>query len=107
VSSEQARLAALERMLAANPQDTRFRFALAVEYLKAERLEDGVRELRAYLADADDEGNAWGRLAGALAGLGRHGEARDALREGIAAANRHGHPTMAEEFAEELSRLDG
>lgn len=100
-----ARVGALERMLEKRPDDARVRFALAVEYLNAARVEDGVRELRAYLAASDDEGNAWGRLASALVELGRPEEARDAYLEGIAAANRHGHPTMAEEFEAELDGL--
>ena len=92
-------------MLEAKPDDSRLRFAVAVEYLKSDRIEDGVEALRSYLAGTDDEGNAWGRLATALEGLGRHEEAEDAYRRGIEAAQRHGHPTMVEEFEEELRRL--
>lgn len=85
-------------MLARRPDDSRLRFGLALEYLRAERLEDGIRELRAYLTASDDEGNAWGRLGAALLEAGRPDEARDAYRRGVEAARRHGHPTMAEEF---------
>lgn len=101
-----SRAEALERMLAGRPDDARLRFGLALEYLGAGRLEDGVRELRAYLDASEDEGNAWGRLALALSDLGRLDEAKDAFRKGIEAAERHGHPTMAEEFAAELEGLD-
>lgn len=93
-------------MLEKRPDDTRIRFALAVEYLNSDRLEDGARELEAYLACSDDEGNAWGRLASALSRLGRTDEARNAYRAGIAAAQRHGHPTMVEEFEAELDGMD-
>lgn len=85
-------------MLERHPQDPRLRFGLALEYLNAGRLVDAVRELRAYLAASDDEGNGWGRLGAALRDLGRDQEARDAYRRGIESAHRHGHPTMAEEF---------
>lgn len=85
-------------MLAGRPDDPRLRFGLALEYLRARRLEDGIRELRAYLAASDDEGNAWGRLGAALLEAGHPEEARDAYRRGVAVARRHGHPTMAEEF---------
>ena len=61
-----------------------------------------MEHLHAYLALAEDEGNAYGRLGQALRRLGREEEARDAYRRGIEAATRHGHPTMAEEFEEEL-----
>lgn len=89
-------------MLARRPEDFRLRFGLALEYLNAGRLEDAVRELQAYLAASEDEGNAWGRLGAALRELGRDEEARDAYRRGIDSAYRHGHPTMAEEFEEIL-----
>jgi hypothetical protein len=48
-------------MLGNRPHDSRLRFGLALEYLKAGRTEEGVRE---------------------------------------DAADRHGHPTMADEFRE-------
>jgi len=93
---------ALERMLATRPDDPRLLFGLALEYLKEERLDDGVSTLRRYLALADDEGNAWGRLGTALRTLGREDEAREAFLRGIEAAERHGHPSMAEELRETL-----
>ncbi len=86
-------------MLGNRPHDSRLRFGLALEYFSAGRAEDGVRELRVYLDEADDEGNGWGRLGAALSDLGRAEEALEAYRTGIEAAMRHGHPTMAEEFS--------
>ena len=96
--SSEGRLAALERMLGNRPDDPRLRFGLALEYLNAGRIQDGVRELRIYLDQTDDEGNGWGRLGAALLDLGREVEAREAYETGIGAALRHGHPTMADEF---------
>ena len=92
-------------MLERRPDDARLRFGLAVEHLNSGELEAGVEELRRYLASTDDEGNAWGRLAAALDELGRTDDAREAYRRGIEAAHRFGHPTMAEEFEEELQGL--
>jgi E3 SUMO-protein ligase RanBP2 len=100
------RVAALERMLEKRPDDARLRFGLALEYLNANRTEEGVRELRAYLDATDDEGNAWGRLGAELRRAGQEEEARDAYRRGIEAAYRHGHPTMAAEFEEILAGWD-
>lgn len=96
------RVAALERMLQARPDDPRLRFGLALEYVKAGRDQDGVRELRAYLAASEDEGNAWGRLGALLRKMGNDEEARDAYKRGIEAAHRHGHPTMVGEFEDIL-----
>lgn len=97
------RIQALERMLERRPDDPRLRFGLALEYLNGGRTEDGVRLLRDYLEETDDEGNAWGRLGAALQDLGREDEAREAYGRGIEAAERHGHPTMADEFRETLA----
>jgi len=103
--SDSSRLAALERMLGNRPDDSRLRFGVALEYLKAGRTEDGIRELRRYLDDAEDEGNGWGRLGAALMELGREPEAVEAYGRGIEAADRHGHPTMADEFREILEDM--
>ena len=89
-------------MLASRPDDPRLLFGLALEYLKAGELDPGVETLRRYLARTDDEVNAWGRLGGALRELGREQEAREAFERGIEAAERHGHPSMAEELRERL-----
>lgn len=99
------RLASLERMVGNRPDDTRLRFGLALEYLNAGRIEDGVRELRLYLDQADDEGNGWGRLGSALVLQGQVEEARKTYQKGIEAADRHGHPTMADEFRETLEGI--
>lgn len=99
------RVAALKRLLETNPGDTRARFGLAAEFEREQRWEDVVRELRAYLDAATDEGNAYGRLGHALRELGREDEARKAYQAGIEAAYRHAHPTMALEFEETLEEM--
>lgn len=92
------RLEALEHMLGNRPDDSRLRFGLALEYLSADRIEDGVQELITYLEAGTDEGNGWGRLGSALGELGQRDRALEAYRTGIEVATRHGHPTMVEEF---------
>jgi Flp pilus assembly protein TadD len=96
------RIDALRKMAAACPDDPRPRLGLAMEYEKAGRWEVVAETLRDYLARVDDEGNAWGRLGNALRELGREEEAREAYTRGIEAAERHRHPTMADEFREVL-----
>lgn len=103
---EDPRIEALVKMAAAHPKDSRPRFGLAMEYEKAERWDDAVGALREYLALADDEGNAYGRLGKALRALGREEEAKAAYRSGIEAATRHAHPTMVAEFEEVLEEWD-
>lgn len=102
---ENPRIESLRKMAEAHPDDPRPRFGLALEHEKAGRWEEAVSELRAYLARTDDEGNAYGRLGHALRELGREEEAREAYRQGIAAAGRHNHPTMVMEFEEVLDEM--
>jgi tetratricopeptide (TPR) repeat protein len=100
-----SRLESFRAMVAKNPANTLARFGLATEAQKAGLHEEAVEQFRAYLAAYDDEGNAFLRLAESLAELGRVEEARDALRRGIDAATRFGHPGMAGEMEERLEEL--
>ncbi|HEU4642115.1 MAG TPA: tetratricopeptide repeat protein [Gemmatimonadaceae bacterium] len=96
------RLDAFRAMLAKNPRNALAHFGLANEAAKAGLHEEAVEHLQTYLGMHEDEGNAYGRLAESLRALGRDEEAREALRRGIDAANRFGHPSMAAEFDELL-----
>ena len=101
-----SRIDAFRRMVEKNPGNALARFGLANEALKEGLHEEARQNLEAYLSSHDDEGNAYGRLAEALEKLGRRAEARDALRRGIAASNRFGHPGMASEFEARLEELN-
>jgi Flp pilus assembly protein TadD len=94
------------RLAAERPAAPRARFGYAHELLRAERWEDAVVELRAYLALAEDEGNAWGRLGEALARLGRVDEAADAYLAGIDQAAKFGHHGMADDFRDAVEDLE-
>lgn len=100
-----ARLDAFRQLVAKNPGNALARFGLANEALKAQLYDEAREQLEAYLANYDDEGNGYGRLAESLAGLGRTGEAREALRKGIAASLRFDHPGMASEFEARLDEM--
>jgi len=99
------RLEYFARLVAAEPTVARARFAYANELIRAERWDDAVVELRAYLDLAEDEGNAWGRLAEALTALGRVDEAADAYLTGIDQSLKHGHTGMASDFEAALEAL--
>jgi predicted Zn-dependent protease len=101
-----SKLDVFREMVAKNPENPLARFGLANEALKAGLHEEGVEHLRAYLARHDDEGNAWGRLGEALVALGQVDEAKIAIHRGIAAAQRFGHPGMANELTARLEELD-
>lgn len=100
------RLDTFRQMVARDPANPLARFGLANEAMKAGLHEEAREQLAAYLAAHDDEGNGWGRLAETLVALDRPDEARDALRRGIAAAHRFGHPSMAAEFEARLEEFD-
>lgn len=91
--------------MAEDPTVARARFAYANELIRAERWADAVEQLRAYLALAEDEGNAWGRLAEALTKLGRIDEAADAYLAGIEQSLKHGHTGMADDFQAAIEAL--
>ncbi len=101
----QDRLDYFARMVDEDPAVARARFAYANELLRAERWEEAVEQLRAYLALAEDEGNAWGRLAEALTALGRVDEAADAYLTGIDQSLKHGHTGMAADFEAAIEEL--
>ena len=93
-----SRIDIFKQMLATDPGNTMVMFGLAKEYEKAGRDEELIETLNRYLAAADDEGNAFGMLAGAYERTGQRDKARDAYQRGIDTAQRHGHPGMAEEY---------
>ncbi len=101
-----SRLDTMRAMVARAPDNALARFGLANELLKAREWAEAAEQLELYLARHDDEGNAWGRLAEAYLALGRAGEARDALRKGVEASNRHGHAGMAAELEGRLDEID-
>ena len=92
------RIELFEQMLATDPGNTSVLFGLAKEYEKAGRDEELIETLNRYLEKVDDEGNAFGMLAGAFERLGKRDQARAAYERGIETAQRHGHPGMAEEY---------
>lgn len=92
------RIELFEQMLTSDPGNTSVLFGLAKEYEKAGRDQDLVDTLKRYLENVDDEGNAFGMLAGAYERLGDRDKAREAYERGIETAQRHGHPGMAEEY---------
>lgn len=85
-------------MLAADPENTMVMFGLAKEYEKLGRHDDIIRVLEQYLANADDEGNAYGTLAQAYLAAGQREKAIDAYKKGIDVSMAHGHPSMANEY---------
>ncbi|MGQ0712795.1 MAG: tetratricopeptide repeat protein [Gemmatimonadaceae bacterium] len=100
-----SRLEAFRGMVAKNPTNALAHFGLANEAMKEGQWEEARQHYETYLGMHDDEGNAYGRLAEAYERVGRNDDARAALERGIAAANRFGHPGMAQELELRLDEL--
>ena len=100
-----SRIEILEQMLAQDPEDATLHYMLGNEYFKAQMHDQAAGSLRRYLALADDEGAAYRTLAQALIRLGKMEAARQAYQDGLAAATRHGHQPMIEEYTRALQDL--
>lgn len=92
------RIEVFEQMLADDPSNTMVMFGLAKEYEKTGEHQKVIALLENYLATADDEGNAYGVLAGAYMQSGDREKAIETFRKGIDVSMAHGHPSMANEY---------
>lgn len=85
-------------MLEEDPENTIVMFGLAKEYEKLGQYSEVIEVLEAYMAKADDEGNAYGVLAKAYDQIGDREKAIATLIRGIDVSLAHGHPSMANEY---------
>jgi uncharacterized protein HemY len=100
-----SRIAALKAILSQDPKDGTAHYMLGLEYFKAQMYDQAAATLRQYLVLADDEGAVYRMLAQSLERMGKPEEARQAYREGLAAATRHGHQPLIEEYTQALQDL--
>jgi predicted Zn-dependent protease len=100
-----SRLESLRSLVARHPSNPLARFGLAIEEEKEGQLAEARANFEAYLAVYDDEGNGWQRLADVRRRLGDVDGAKEALRRGMEAAHRFGHPGMVDEMQELLDEL--
>lgn len=101
-----ARIAQLRALIEKDPNNPLGRYGLANEYFKSEMYEDAIEEIEEYLQLKDDEGAVYRMLAECYMRTGNIENAKESYAKGIEAANRHGHPSMAEEFEESIEFLD-
>jgi predicted Zn-dependent protease len=93
-------------MLPDEPNDPMLRYMLANEFFKAGRYSDAIEHISTYLTLKEDEGAVFRLLAQSYQKLGKSSDAKQAYERGIEAANKHGHPGMAEEFQMAIDDLD-
>lgn len=101
-----SRIAILQEILSREPNDATTHYMLGNEYFKAQMYDQAVASFRRYLALAEDEGAVYRMLAQSLERWGKVEEARQAYRDGLAAATRHNHQPMIEEYTQALKNLD-
>lgn len=89
-----------------NPHSPLARYALANEYFKLKMFTETIEELKKYLDIHDDEGAAYRMLAYSYEELGQREMTIQSLNDGIKAAVKNGHDSMAQEFREEIERLE-
>lgn len=94
----QDRIEVFRQMLEADPENTMVMFGLAKEYEKLGQHAEVIELLEKYLANTEDEGNAYGVLANAYALAGNREKAIEIYRRGIDVSLAHGHPSMANEY---------
>ena len=101
-----SRIETLKKLLAKDPDSLLGRYGLAHEYYKLEMYDEAITAINEYLDVADDEGAVYRMLAECYVNTGEPQKARLAYVRGIEAANRHGHPGMAEEYEEAIEFLN-
>lgn len=103
--TQEEKLITLKKNVGKNPENPLARFSLANEFYKKKMYVDAIDEIKRYLEINDDEGSAYRMLAYSYEEIGKTEDAIKAFKNGISAAERHGHESMAEEFRQELERL--
>ena len=101
-----SRIEALLQLLAQDPSDGTSHYMLGNEYFKAQKYAEAVQALRRYLQLSEDEGAAYRLLAQSFERLDDPNGARQAYQEGLAAATRHGHQPLIDEYTQALRDLE-
>ena len=101
-----SRIETFKALVKKDPGNPLGRYSLANEYYKLEMYQEAITEIKEYLKIADDQGAVYRMLADCYIQMGDSEMAREAYYEGIEAANRHGHPGMAEEYEEAIDLMN-
>jgi tetratricopeptide (TPR) repeat protein len=104
---DEARLAALNEILKANPTDAFARYALGLEYSGAGDTDAALSEFQQLLAAHPDYTNGYFMAAQTLARADRNDEARALLQKGIDSARRTGNQHAESEMEAMLDELAG
>ncbi len=101
----QSRIEQLKAILAQDPSNQLTRYALGMEYSGQGEVDAALAEFQQLLVANPDYANAYFMAAQALAGAERKEEARQMLKDGIAAAQRSGNQHAQSEMQQMLDEL--
>jgi len=101
-----SRIEQLKILIDKDPNNPLGRYGLANELFKSELYENAIIQINEYLKLKNDEGAVYRMMAECYVRTGDIESAKESYQKGIEAANRHGHPSMVEEFEEALEFLD-
>ena len=104
--NDESRIKTLKAALEKSPDNPLARYGLANEYYKLGLYKEAIAQINEYLKITDDQGAVYRMLAECYLNIGDSEMAREAYFRGIEAANRHGHPGMAEEFEEAIDMIE-
>ena len=104
---DESRVAALQEILNAKPDDAFARYALGLEYSSAGETEAALAEFQRLLAAHPDYTNGYFMAAQSLAHAERQDEAKEMLQQGIASARRTRNQHALSEMEAMLEELNG
>ena len=99
------RIDQLAKMLDSEPNDVFLNFAMAMEYLKAERFDDALSQFTRVTEIDPDYCVGYFQHANTFVRMGQKDKARAKLEKGIAAAKRTSNNHAASEMTEALNLL--
>lgn len=99
------RIEHLKKALEKDPNNPLGLYGLALELFKQEKFDDAIIYLNKYLSIYDDQGAGYRTLAQCYINIGDIEKAIETYERGIKQAMKYNHPTMVEEFKEEIERL--
>ena len=100
-----SRMAKIQQMLQADPNDVFLNFSLAMEFAKEGQADEAVRQFARVTELDPNHVSAYYQQANALVGLDRDTDARQVLERGVEAARRAGDGHMVDKMSQMLGLL--
>ncbi len=99
------RIEMLKKALEKDPNNPLGLYGLASEYFKNQMFTDAIEILEKYLELHEDEGSGYRMLAQCYTNIGEIEKAIETYEKGMEKAAKFNHPTMVEEFKQEIEQL--